>query len=233
MEQILRQGFGELGLPLSDEAVARFCEFYSRLEEKNKVMNLTAISGELDTARMHFLDCVSILSVADLRGKTVVDVGTGAGFPGMPLIIACPQIKQMILLDSLNKRIQFLRDCCADMGIENVIAVHARAEEATEYRERFDIAVSRAVAHLSVLVELSLPFVVPGGCFIAMKGPRGSEELSEAKEAISLIGGEIDRVEEYRIPGTNINHSLVIIKKVRPTPEKYPRRFAMIKKSPL
>ncbi|MGE4352684.1 MAG: 16S rRNA (guanine(527)-N(7))-methyltransferase RsmG [Oscillospiraceae bacterium] len=233
MEKILRQGFEELGLPLSDTAVMRFRTFFSRLEEKNKVMNLTAISGETDTARLHFLDCAALLSFADLRGKTVIDVGTGAGFPGIPLLIACPEIKQMTLLDSQNKRVEFLRECCTELGLHNAAAIQARAEEAKEYREKYDVAVSRAVARLNVLAELSLPFVALGGRFIAMKGPRGAEELSEAERAITVLGGAIDRVETYQIPDTDIRHSLVIVRKLRPTPGKYPRRFAMIKKTPL
>ena len=233
MEQILKDGFFRLGLPLDEAALAAFRTFYTRLEETNKVMNLTAISGEADTARLHFLDCAAILTQVPLEGKTVIDVGTGAGFPGMPLLIACPGIKRMTLLDSLNKRIDFLSGCCAELGLTQAEPVHARAEEAVQYREQFDVAVSRAVARLSVLCELALPFVKVGGCFAAMKGPKSAQELAEAEQAISLLGGSLDRVEEYTVPGTDACHSLVIINKLRPTPKKYPRRFAMIKKSPL
>lgn len=233
MEQILREGFSQLGLSLDDSGLAAFREFYRRLDETNKVMNLTAITGEADTARLHFLDCAAILTQIPLEGKTVIDVGTGAGFPGMPLLIACPGIRKMTLLDSLNKRIEFLAGCCAALGLTNAEAVHARAEEAAEYREQYDVAVSRAVARLGVLCELALPFVKVNGCFVAMKGPKGSEELEEAAKAISTLGGKLDRVVEYTVPGTDAVHSLIIIKKIRSTPKKYPRRFAMIKKSPL
>jgi len=233
MEQILKDGFSELGLPLEEKQLGLFREFYKRLDETNKVMNLTAISGEEDTARLHFLDCAAMLTEVDLKGKTVIDVGTGAGFPGMPLVIVCPEIEKITLLDSLNKRINFLQQCCDELGINNAFPIHARAEEATEHRGMYDVAVSRAVARLGVLCELALPFVKVGGQFIAMKGPKSAEELSEAERAIETLGGKLERVAEYSVPGTDLNHSLVIISKVRPTPKKYPRRFAMIKKAPL
>ena len=233
MEQILARGFNELGIDVADSRLALFRRYYELLDDKNKVMNLTAITGEEDTARLHFLDCTAMLTEIDLKGKTVIDVGTGAGFPGMPLAIACPEIEKITLLDSLNKRISFLQECCDDMGIENAFPIHARAEEATEHREKYDVAVSRAVARLSVLCELALPFVRVGGQFIAMKGPKSAEELSEAERAIETLGGKLERVAEYSVPGTDLSHSLVIINKVRPTPKKYPRRFAMIKKTPL
>jgi len=233
MEKILREGFAQLGLSINDDQLELFRGFYNRLEETNKVMNLTAISGEEDSARLHFLDCAAMLTEVDLKGKTVIDVGTGAGFPGMPLVIACPEIEKITLLDSLNKRINFLQQCCDELGIKNAFPIHARAEEATEHREAYDAAVSRAVARLSVLCELALPFVKVGGQFIAMKGPKSAEELSEAEKAIETLGGKLERVVEYAVPGTDLSHSFVIIKKVKPTPKKYPRRFAMIKKAPL
>ena len=234
MEQILKDGFAQLGLPLDERGLERFRSYYHMLDETNKYMNLTAITGEADTARLHFLDCAALLTRLQLAGKTVVDVGSGAGFPGIPLAIACPDIKHMVLLDSLNKRVTFLQDCCTKLELSNTEAIHARAEEAAaEYREQFDVAVSRAVARLSVLCELTLPFVRVGGCLAAMKGPKGTEELAEAEKAIDILGGELDEAAEYAVPGTDLQHSLVIVKKVRPTPKKYPRRFAMIKKSPL
>ncbi|MGI6029634.1 MAG: 16S rRNA (guanine(527)-N(7))-methyltransferase RsmG [Candidatus Heteroscillospira sp.] len=233
MEQILTQGFAELGLDISQKQLEAFRGFYNCLEETNKVMNLTAISGEEDTARLHFLDCAALLKELPFDGKTVIDVGTGAGFPGMPLLIACPGIRKMTLLDSLGKRIDFLSACCAGLGITNAEPIHARAEEAVSYREQYDAAVSRAVARLSVLCELALPFVKVGGYFAAMKGPNCGEEVREAENAIELLGGKLERVTEYTIPGTDINHSIVLIKKQRSTPKKYPRRFAIIKKTPL
>lgn len=233
MREILKSGFCEYGLEITDTQISQFEQFHALVEEKNKVMNLTAITGIEDTARLHFLDCAYMLSRVDFAGKTVIDVGTGAGFPGVPLIIACPEIKKMTLLDSLNKRIVFLQEVLDAMDIANAEAIHSRAEDATDYRENCDIAVSRAVARLSVLLELSLPFVKVGGHFIAMKGPRTAEELAETDRALLSLGGEIEEVVEYKIPETDVSHTLIIIKKVRETPDKFPRKFAMIKKAPL
>ncbi len=233
MREILQSGFSELNLPISDLQIEKFEKFYEMLSEKNKVMNLTAISGKTDTARLHFLDCAAVLNATDFRCKQVIDVGTGAGFPGMPLIIACPEIEKITLLDSLNKRISFLSECVEELDIQNAEPIHARAEDAIELRENYDIAVSRAVARLNVLCEFSLPFVKLGGVFIAMKGPKATDELSEAATALEILGGEILEEIEYKIPQTDIVHTLVVIKKVRNTPEKYPRKFSAIKKSPL
>jgi 16S rRNA (guanine527-N7)-methyltransferase len=233
METILRDGFRELGLTLTEEALARFIAYYEHLDQRNKVMNLTAITGEEDTARLHFLDCAALLKAADFSGARVVDVGTGAGFPGLPLKIVSPDIS-LTLLDSQKKRVDFLVETCEKLGFGDVVCIHARAEEAhAEMRETFDIAVSRAVARLNILCELCMPFVRPGGLFLAMKGPDVSQELSEAERAISILGGKTFDVFSYSIPGTDIEHSVVVIKKVQSTPEKYPRRFARIQKSPL
>lgn len=232
IEDILREGFKEMGIAPAESAAGDFAVYARMLEEQNKVMNLTAISGEEDTARLHFLDSLSPLELFDLRGKSVVDVGTGAGFPGLPLRIAVPEAR-LTLLDSLNKRVDFLRSVCDELGYGDVECVHARAEECGERREKYDFAVSRAVARLNVLCELCLPYVAPGGYFLALKGPALSEELQEAEKAISLLGGKLERVFEYSVPGVELSHNIAVIKKVRPTPKKYPRRFAMIKKAPL
>ena len=233
MEEILRDGFRELDIPLTEEALARFGCYYEYLDQRNKVMNLTAITGEEDTARLHFLDCAALLKAADFAGARVVDVGTGAGFPGLPLKIISPDIS-LTLLDSQRKRVDFLKEVCERLGFDDVECIHVRAEEAqAEMRETFDIAVSRAVARLNMLCELCMPFVRLGGFFLAMKGPEVSQELSEAERAISILGGQTLDVFRYTIPGTDIEHSVVVIKKVQSTPEKYPRRFARIQKSPL
>lgn len=233
LEDILEKGFAGLGLSIDAGAVSRYRMYFERLDEMNKVMNLTAISGEDDTARLHFLDCAAVLTAADVSGKKVIDVGTGAGFPGLALKIARPDM-DLTLLDSLDKRVGFLRGTCARLGFDDVTCIHARAEEApVEYREAFDFAFSRAVARLNLLCELCLPFVKPGGAFIAMKGPDCGEELGEASKAISALGGKLERCAAYTIPGTDITHSLVIIRKMRPTPPKYPRRWAQMKKQPL
>jgi len=233
MQQILKDGYETLGLTLTDEMVDRFRKYYDHLTEKNAVMNLTAIQGEADTARLHFLDCAALCSVYDFSSASVIDIGTGAGFPGLPLKITVQNLS-LTLLDSHNKRMTFLEETCKLLDFDNVRCICARAEEITDdIGGRFDIAVSRAVARLNILCELCLPFVHIGGVFIAMKGPDCSEELREATRAISVLGGGKSEVKKYAIPGTDIVHSAVIIEKVRPTPRDYPRQFGKIKKAPL
>lgn len=233
LEDILRSGFEELGLPLDTRALERYRLYADTLEETNKVMNLTAISGEDDVARLHFLDCAALLGLVPLEGKRVIDVGTGAGFPGLAMKIACPSLS-LVLLDSLDKRIGFLRETCATLGFSDVACLHARAEEIPEgCREAFDVAVSRAVARLGLLCELCLPYVKTGGVFLAMKGRDHAEELAEAGNAVRLLGAEVEAVRDYTVPGTDVIHSVIMIRKVRPTPPKYPRRWAQIKKQPL
>ena len=233
LEELLRSGFAELGLPLDAEALRRYRLYYEALSEKNKVMNLTAIEGEADSARLHFLDSAALLSLADFGGKRVVDVGSGAGFPGLALKIARPDIA-LTLLDSLDKRVKFLRETSALLGFEDVRCLHARAEEAPPaLRQSYDIAVSRAVARLNLLCELCLPFVKKGGLFIAMKGPGAAEELAEAQKAVRLLGGELERCADYAIPGTEQVRTAVLIRKTADTPARYPRRWAQMKKQPL
>ena len=229
LEEILRRG-----LDCDETALRRFRRYYELLTEWNKVMNLTAISGEEDTARLHFLDCAALTGLADLSGKRVIDVGTGAGFPGLVLKILRPEL-DLVLLDSLDKRVKFLSAVCAELGFVDVQCLHARAEEAAagELRQSFDLACSRAVARLNLLGELCLPFVKPGGLFVAMKGPELSEELREAERGIRLLGGEVERVAEYAVPGTELRHNALLIRKVTDTPKKYPRKWAQMKKNPL
>ena len=231
MKQLLHNGLTSLGLPTDGiPALERFGEL---LVEKNKVMNLTAITEPADVATLHFLDSVAMLKEVDLAGKTVVDVGTGAGFPGMPLRIVCPTIR-LTLLDSLNKRIDFLKEACGDLGFADGECVHGRAEEfAAKHRESFDYATSRAVANFQLLSELCLPLVKVGGTFIAMKSVDSDEELKAAAKAIGTLGGRVECIKDYQIPGTEVSHRLVFIKKIKETPKKYPRAFAKIKKNPL
>lgn len=232
LEKILSEGFETMGLVPHEKSIEQFRCYYELLEQRNKVMNLTAISGEEDCARLHFLDSSAALLAADLKGKRVIDVGTGAGFPGLPLRIMEPSIS-LTLLDSLDKRIKFLAEVCSEASIDGVEFVHGRAEEPGEMRESFDFAVSRAVARLSMLCEFCLPYIKPGGSFLALKGPAAAEEIDEAKKAISLLGGKLEKVFEYSVPGTVLKHNIVIIRKISSTPEKYPRRFALMKKNPL
>ena len=231
MEAILRQGLRELRLP--EERAGELMAFSRLLLEKNRVMNLTAITEPKDVATLHLLDSGYLLTVEDFSGKDVVDVGTGAGFPGMPLRILKDDLR-LTLLDSLGKRIAFLQEVCDEMGLGQVECVHARAEEfAQTRRERFDLAASRAVAALPVLCELSLPLVKVGGAFLAMKSVESDGELQEAKSAIRQLGGQVERVVDYTVPCTEIKHRVIVIRKVSPTPRQFPRAFAKIKKSPL
>ena len=231
MEQLLRDGLTALGLnPAAAPALARYGEL---LLEKNRVMNLTAITDPAGVAALHFLDSAALLTLADFRGRTVADVGTGAGFPGLPLRILEPSIR-LTLLDALNKRVEFLREVCADLKLEDVACVHGRAEEfAADHREAFDIVTSRAVANLRLLSELCLPLVRVGGLFLAMKSVDSGAELSEARHAVAALGGAVERTADYAIPGTEVRHRVILIRKVRETEKKYPRAFAKIKKHPL
>ena len=233
LEEILSAGFAELGLSPDPAALPRFRQYYETLSETNKVMNLTAISGEEDTARLHFLDCAALLGLADFGGQRVIDVGSGAGFPGLVLKIVRPDV-ELTLLDSLDKRVKFLSALCGELDLPEVRCVHLRAEEApADYRQSFDIAVSRAVARLNLLGELCLPFVKKGGLFLAMKGPEAAAELDEAKKGLALLGGRVERVAEYTVPGTQLRHCAVLVRKVGDTPAKYPRRWGQMKKKPL
>ena len=231
MEGTLRAGLTALGLPCS--AVPRLLEFAGRLLEKNRVMNLTAITEPKDVATLHLLDCAALLTLSDFRGKSVVDVGTGAGFPGMVLRIMEPDF-DLTLLDSLGKRIDWLAETCAAMGLERVDCVHARAEEfAVQHRQQYEIATSRAVAALPLLCELALPLVKPGGCFLAMKSVDSDDEIQSARGAMGQLGGKLESIRDYAIPGTEVTHRLVVIRKVKDTPPQFPRSWAKIKKAPL
>ena len=233
LEELLQAGFEELGLPLDENMLRRYRIYCDYLAEINAVMNLTAIEGEENTARLHFLDCAALLTMENMGGKSLIDVGTGAGFPGLALKIACPELK-LTLLDSLDKRVNFLKNTCERLGFEDVTCIHCRAEEApAEYRAAFDFAASRAVARLNLLCELCLPLVKVGGYFAAMKSVDADAELASAAHAIEVLGGAVDHVTDYAIPGTEVHHRVIFIKKCRETGKKYPRAFAKIKKNPL
>ncbi len=219
---------GRPGLP--PEAVQAMCRFGQALLEKNQVMNLTAITDPAQVGRLHFLDSLTLLDLADFRGKQVIDVGCGGGFPGVPLKIACPEM-ELTLLDSLGKRMDWLAQILPGLGVE-ARCVTARAEEAVAgCRESYDFAVSRAVARLNVLCELCLPYVQVGGTFLAMKGAAAQAEVEQARGAIRRLGGEVARLAAF--PQVGQEHAVVVIRKIRPTPAQFPRRFAKIKQQPL
>lgn len=233
LESVLTSGAAELGITLSEAALCGFRVYADYLADQNALMNLTAIEGEENIARLHFLDSMALFGAADMKGASVIDVGAGAGFPGLVLKLAEPGIR-LTLLDSQKKRVDFLERLCSRLGLKDVSCLHMRAEEiGGEARGSFDFAVSRAVAELRVLSELTLPFVRVGGALLAMKGPEPEEELDTAKHAISVLGGVYEETYAYKVPGTDIRHSVVVIKKLAETPGKYPRRFARIQKSPL
>ena len=235
MDKILVDACNQIGVKINETQVSQFMKYKDLLLSWNEKMNLTAITDDREVLLKHFADSVSLLPFIDLKGKNVIDVGTGAGFPGLPIKIACPEAN-LTLLDSLNKRINFLETVVSEIGLSNVTCIHSRAEDGgqnKDYREKFDVCVSRAVANLSVLSEYCLPFIKVGGCFVSLKGPDAKPEVIEAMKAIETLGGEIDIVEKVEIPFTDIVHTLVMIKKVRQTPNKYPRKSGKISKNPI
>jgi len=230
MEKTLKEGLARLGLHLPEARQERLCAFARAMVKQNEVMNLTAITEDTQVAKLHLLDSLTVLCCADLRGKTLIDVGCGAGFPGVPLAIACPEA-EITLLDSLGKRMKWLEEVLPSLGV-SARCVTARAEEAVaQCREQYDFAVSRAVARLNILLELTAPYVRVGGAVLAMKGAAAEEELSECAGAIRKLGLKLEDVRRFPIDGTS--HGVIVLRKVAPTPTQYPRRYAKIKQSPL
>lgn len=234
-KDIIRSGCEDWGLPVSDAALTRMERFSDLLIEKNRVMNLTAVTEPPEIARRHMLDSLFLLTCASFSGIKVLDVGSGAGFPCVPLLSYDPSF-DITPLDSTGKRMDFIRDACMELGV-SVSPLTARAEEAAygPLRERFDLVVSRAVAPLNILAELCLPFVRTGGLFLPMKtgGPEGESELREAKSALAALGGIFVTARDYRIEGVEKPRQVLLIHKERPTPEKYPRRYSKILEKPL
>jgi 16S rRNA (guanine527-N7)-methyltransferase len=224
-KELLRKILSENDITCSDEQLMMLIRFYEMLVEKNKVMNLTAITDFEEVAIKHFADSLTIGRAIKPESQKMIDVGTGAGFPGIPLKIVYPDIK-LTLLDSLNKRLVFLNEVISELGLKDIETVHARAEEAAvkpAYREQYDIVVSRAVANLSTLVEYCLPFASVGGCFISYKGEKAAAELSEAGKAIKILGGGNAVSVDFTLVGTDYSRSLIRIDKISSTPKKYPR----------
>ena len=231
---IVLSGAKSLGIELSPDAAATFEAYYALLEHKGGSVNLTAIKGATDVANLHFLDSIALLKAARFSNARVIDIGSGAGFPGIPIKIAEPSVS-LTALDSAKKRVAFLSGLCDELEIKAEF-IQARAEDAAHYpeiRESYDIALSRAVARLNILCEMCLPFVAVGGVFIAMKGADPAGEISEAGAAIETLGAQLYGVYNYEIPGTGIAHSAVLIKKTHAAPGKYPRRYARMLNSPL
>lgn len=226
MKELILDGCNELGLDISQKTADALVKYYELLIERNKSVNLTRITEPDEVVTKHFLDSLTTLLTGRV-GKNVIDVGTGAGFPGLVLKCAMPAIR-LTLLDSLNKRITFLRDASTAMGIRDGIEfMHSRAEDAgldKKHREKYDTAVSRAVANMRTLSEWCLPLVRTGGYFLALKGPLAEEELNDALPAIEVLGGEVEGIFTAKIPSTDLHHKIIIVKKVRPTPTQFPRK---------
>jgi 16S rRNA (guanine527-N7)-methyltransferase len=230
MKNTLLAGLPDLGLQLPEETADKLCAFGAAVVEQNAVMNLTAITEPEAVAKLHLLDSLTVLAVANPAGKTVIDVGCGAGFPGVPVAIACPEAK-VTLLDSLGKRMHWLETVLPQLGV-NARCITARAEEAVaEHREKFDFATSRAVARLNILLELTAPYVHIGGAVLALKGSAAREELDEAKNAVKKLGLKVEKILDFSIDGAT--HSVIVLRKIAPTPPQYPRRYAKIKQNPL
>lgn len=236
MQARIASGLTALGLTPPAGAAARLAEYGRLLLEQNQVMNLTAITEPDQVADLHFLDSAALLTLGeDLRSKRLIDVGTGAGFPGLPLRILEPSL-QLTLLDSLGKRVNWLASVCDTLGLEGVECLHARAEEQAlvkGFRDSFDFATARAVADLRLLCELCLPYVKVGGLFLAMKSTDSAQELEDAAHCIKLLGGRVEEPFDYAIPGAGVTHRVIPIRKAAPTLKGYPRRWAKIQKAPL
>lgn len=236
IKQQLIEGAKVLNVVLTDKQADQLMKYKELLVEWNEKMNLTAITEDMEVITKHFLDCLTVQSSIDLtKVKTLVDVGTGAGFPGLVLKIAFPNV-HITLIDSLNKRLKFLQHVIDELGLEGIECVHGRAEDLGKnkaYREQFEVCASRAVANLAVLGEYTLPFVQKGGYLIALKGQKLDEELAEGEKAITILGGTIDKLVDVVVPYTDLNHRIAKIKKVKPTPKQYPRKAGEPTKMPL
>lgn len=233
---ILEKETKQLGITLSEKQIQQFIRYYELLVEWNSFMNLTAITEYEEVMEKHFVDSLAAVKVCDFHQvKSLIDIGTGAGFPGIPLKIAFPHL-EVVLLDSLNKRTKFLNEVINQLGLENIRTIHGRAEDYAkqkEYREQFDVCVSRAVANLSTLSEYCIPYVKNTGGFISYKSGKIEEEVEQARNAVFILGGKISKIEKFCLADTDMERSFVIINKEKKTPGKYPRKAGMPSKEPL
>ena len=234
--EIMKKSANDLGMELSEEKYDKFIKYMKLVQEWNEKINLTAITEDEEFIKKHFIDCIKAFKSEDLKNaKTVIDVGTGAGFPGLPIAIM-DENKEVCLLDSLNKRVNFLNLVARELELKNVVTIHSRAEDGArkkELREHFDVAVSRAVANMAVLSEFCLPYVRVGGKFIALKGPAVEEELKESKNAIGTLGGKLKEIIEVQIEETDLKHNIVVVDKLKECPKTYPRKAGTVNKKPL
>ena len=233
---ILKTACNDVGLSFDEEKYNRFIKYKEMIQDWNNKINLTAITENEEIIKKHFIDSIKIFKFEELRDLNyIIDIGTGAGFPGIPMKIA-DENKQIVLLDSLNKRINFLNEVAGELDLKDIKTLHGRAEDYSrkdEFREKFDAVVSRAVANLAVLSEFCLPYAKVNGYFIAMKGPAVDDEIKEAGNAISMLGGKIEKIIEVNIEDSDLKHNLVVIKKIKSTPSKYPRKAGVVTKNPL
>lgn len=236
IREVLKNGALSYNINLSQEQVDQFIIYKDLLKSWNEKINLTAITDDMEIIKKHFIDSISIVKSGVLKeGMSLIDVGTGAGFPGIPIKIIMPGIR-VVLLDSLNKRITYLNEVIKELKLKDIEAIHGRAEEFSKndkYREKFDISTARAVANLSVLSEYCIPYVKVKGYFIAMKGPSIDEEIQSGKNAIGTLGGKFVEIVKTEIPGEDFNHNILIVEKTSKTEGKYPRKYAQIEKKPI
>lgn len=234
--ELMKNATEEVGMCLSKEQYDKFMKYMRLIQEWNEKVNLTAITEDEEIVKKHFIDCIKAYKSDELKkAETIIDVGTGAGFPGIPIAIM-DENKKVTLLDSLNKRINFLNLVISELGLKNVKTIHSRAEDGArtkELREKFDIATSRAVANMAVLSEFCLPYVKVGGSLVALKGPAIEEELEGSRNAIGVLGGKLKNIIEIKIEETDLNHNIVIVNKIKECPTNYPRKAGIVNKKPI
>ena len=233
---MLNEACQRMGLSFDESKYNKFIKYKDLVKEWNEKINLTAITDDEEIIKKHFIDSIKVYKCDYVKNaKSIIDIGTGGGFPGIPMRIV-KEDSSIVLLDSLNKRINFLNEVIEQLNLPDIRTIHGRAEDfaqTPEYRQKFDLAVSRAVANLTVLLEFCLPYVKVGGCFVALKGPAIEEELKDAEVALKVLGGKVEEIIEVDIEGSDLKHNLLVVKKIKDTPKKYPRKAGMVTKNPI